>query len=413
MSSVESSLMASPPAQARLAIEADRRPTTLPRFRVALDVNPLLRQRYSGFWTVGAGLLPALFDHERLETAALLCSRKSLDATSAIRGWDGPKNNVVATRTRIRRWERWWHVSSWPPLQHFCGEFDVYHCFHHLMPPTQEVPRVMTVYDLRRYRLPELYPKSKTDTFERALTAADRYMAISHTTKKDLVALLGVPADKIDVTPLGTPDGFAPLDDDARHEVRTWLAGLLGRPVTGYALTIGSNDRRKNLARTVRAFAQARSSLPADFRLVIVGNTPDDGDLETTVADSGCADSIVMTGSLPEKQLRSVVAAADTFLFISLYEGFGLPILEAMASGVPVITSACSSMPEVAGDAALLVDPLDTDEIAERLVELVHDDNLRGRLAQAGLARCRQYTWSRCAQAVIDCYAKVVEEHPR
>ena len=380
---------------------------------VVLDFNPVLRHRYSGFRTYGAGLLDGLVSDPEVSRVTLLCSPDSVSAGEEIPAWHHRKTRVVAPAFRLRRWERWWRLVKWPALQHWCGTFDVYHSVHHLMPPTQGRPRIVTVHDLRRYRLPELYAHSKVALFQRSVAAGDRIIAISHATKTDLVELLGVPEDKIDVVHLATPGGFSPASEAQRERTLGWLSERLGRQVSRYAVTIVSRDARKNLRGTIRGFARARSTLPPGCALVVVGDTPRGEFAGPPAAGSQGAEDVLFTGTLDQEDWIAVLASAEMFLFLSLYEGFGLPMLEAMASGTPVIASNTSSLPEVAGEAALLVDPTDADEIARAVVEIAQDPALRRSLADAGIHRAAAFTWARVATETIACYRRAVEPHPR
>lgn len=381
--------------------------------RIALDFNPALRNRFSGFWTYGVGLLGGLVAAEDVTRIILLFSGSELPLARLVPFWDHPKNQPMPTTIRLRWWERWWRFFPRPRLQRLSGPFDVYHCLHHLMPPTGGCPRVLTVHDLRRYRLPELYRRSKLGLFEQAVAKADRILAVSQSTRSDLIEFLGVAPDRVDVVHLGTPDGFAPIGPDRRRAVLDRLSQRFGRRVGGFAATIGSRDRRKNVGGAVRGFAMAVTKLPGDFRLLVIGNVPEDPQLQAALSDGAVADRVLFAGCLSQEELRCILPAARMFLFLSLYEGFGLPLLEAMASGVPIIASDRSCVPEIVAGAGILVDPQEPDAVAEHIISVAGDDDLHHKLVQAALGRCKDFTWQRTAEQTLACYRKAIAGGPR
>jgi len=373
---------------------------------VVLDFNPVLRTRFSGFWTYGASLLEGLTVRGDVEAISLLAGRQSLAGSSDMPTWGHPKHRLRATRLRMRWWERWWGLCPRPGLENWFGPFDVYHSVHHLMPPTGGRPRVLTVHDLRRYRLGELYGHSRTDAFERAVAAADRIVAVSASTRDDLVELLDVPSDKIDVVHLATPPGFAPADDARRERIAGELRKMFGGQARPYAATISSRDRRKNLPLTVAAFAEARRRLGQDWRLVIIGQRPRGEELDRTLVDCGGDAFVHFTGLASPAHYADLLAGAEMFLFFSLYEGFGLPILEAMASGAPVLAGDNSSLPEVVGDDGVLVDASDPAAATEAIAAMASDAAMRADLRQRGQARAATFTPARLAEGTVACYRR-------
>lgn len=233
----------------------------------------------------------------------------------------------------------------------------------------------------------------------RVARGADRVIAISEAAKRDVVAFLGVPAERVDVTMLGQaePDAVAPAAD-ARER--------LGLPER-YVLSVGTRKEHKNLARLVEAAARVPG-----IALVLAGNpTVLDGRLRAQAARLGV--DLTLLDFVGAADLEALYRAADAFVLPSLNEGFGLPILEAMRRGVPVATSNVSSLPEVAGDAALLFDPRDPAAIAEALVRLLSDSELRARLAQAGPERAAQFTWRATAEATLASYDRALAQRRR
>ncbi|HEX9371605.1 MAG TPA: glycosyltransferase family 1 protein [Roseiflexaceae bacterium] len=291
---------------------------------------------------------------------------------------------------------------------------------------------VVTVHDMGYLRFPEahtptqrLYLRLSTLWSARAAT---RLIAISQATRDDLVRFAGVPPEKIAVIHHGLSDRFRPVTDRTAIDRVLERYGIgdkqTGRPGDGcppapYFLYVGTIQPRKNLAPLIEAFAQleardwrleASDAVPtsspqppaSSLRLVIAGKPGWLTEaIERRAAELGVADRVVFAGYVADDDLPALLSGALAFAFPSLYEGFGLPVLEAMACGAPVLASNTSSLPEVAGDAALLVDPDDTAAIAGGLARLAGDAALRADLRARGLARAATFTWDRCAEETL------------
>jgi glycosyltransferase involved in cell wall biosynthesis len=270
-------------------------------------------------------------------------------------------------------------------------------------PLVRRMRTVVTVHDLGYLRYPEahtaaqrLYLRLSTIWSARA---ASHLIAVSAATRSDLVRLAGVSPDRITVVHHGVAERFRqPVADPARAKA------IVGGDEL-YFLYVGTVQPRKNLARVIEAFADASRRL-ADASiapiLVIAGKRGwlSEG-IARRAAECGVAHRVRFVGYVADDDLPALYREALGFVFPSLYEGFGMPVLEAMACGAPVLTSNSSSLPEVAGDAALMVDPLDTGAIAEGLARLACDAALRQELRQRGYRRAAQFTWDRCAEETL------------
>jgi glycosyltransferase involved in cell wall biosynthesis len=207
------------------------------------------------------------------------------------------------------------------------------------------------------------------------------------------------------------------VDDDDFHPVRdAWLlAAVRERYGIGsrFILYFGGFDLRKNVPRVIEAYARLPEHLRREYQLVVAGRYHNLGhplfpDPRETVRRLGLEGNVVFTGQIREQDKAPLFSAATVFAFPSLYEGFGIPVLEAMACGTPVLTSNLSALPEVAGDAGLLVDPYDTDAIAQGLVDLLDHQERREELARRGLERARRFTWQQVAEQTVRVYRSVV-----
>lgn len=266
--------------------------------------------------------------------------------------------------------------------------------------------KIVTVHDLIYARYPKAHAGIRARGMKmlvpRATRHSDRVITDSHSTRADLMELLHLPPERVDVVPLGigTVKRTAPLPE---AEVRARFK-LDRRPVL---LSVSAKRPHKNLAILIEALAE----IPAERRPVLVlpgYPTPHESELRERASQAGVAGDVRFLGWLSEPELEGIWASASAFVFPSLYEGFGLPVLEAMARGVPVACSNASSLPEVAGDAALLFDPHDRQAIATALERLLDDAALREGLRARGSIRAREFTWQRTASLTLESYARVL-----
>ena len=292
----------------------------------------------------------------------------------------------------------------------------------HVLPLWHPPYSVVTIHDLGYEHFPESHPPMhrrylRLSTLWSAL-AATHLIAVSTVTRNDLVRSYRVPPEKISVVHHGVSSRFRPVDDRAAQAVAQACYGI----TPPYFLYVGTIQPRKNLVRLIEAFARIvnggltigdrsdpDSPLPSVHRpLLVLGGKRGwlTEDIERRASELGVADRVRFTGYIADQDLPALLSGALAFVFPSLYEGFGMPVLEAMACGTPVLTSSTSSLPEIAGDAALLVDPTDTAALATALARLADDTALRADLQQRGLARAARFTWERCAQETLEVICK-------
>jgi glycosyltransferase involved in cell wall biosynthesis len=318
-----------------------------------------------------------------------------------------PPGSLVASTRRLawpgRLLTRAWVTLRRPALPAGLLErLDLVHATSAAVPPTRGRPLVATVHDLAFRHYPEAYPAAGRRYHDRSARIvageAARVLVPSEATARDLAELYGVDRGRVTITPLGVE-----VPDEPDHAGARRLLGELG--VRGpFLLVVGTLEPRKNLPRLLAAFGEVTDELP-DHWLVVVGPVGWGPRLRPTW-DSV---RIKLAGRVGDRLLHALYQAADGLAYPSLYEGFGLPVLEAMANGTPVLTSDCSSLPEVAGGAALLVDPLDRAAIAAGLVRLAGDAALRDRLTEAGRRRAAGFSWRTTAAATWATYREVAE----
>lgn len=301
---------------------------------------------------------------------------------------------------------RLWHRARLPlPVETFVGKVRLFHATDFVLPPTLPCTRtLLTVHDLSFARLPDSATPRLRAYLEavvpRSARRADHILADSAATKADLSALYGIPEAKITVLYSGVSSAFAPVRDSAHQSAVRAKYGIGGSP---YVLSVGTVQPRKNYERLMQAFA----GLPArwaDLKLVIVGGR---GWLEAPIHAQARAlgERVIFTGFAAESDLPALYSGALCLAFPSLYEGFGLPVLEGMACGVPVLTSNVSSLPEVAGDAALMVDPHSVEAIRAGLLTLLEEDSAaRAARIARGYAQAARFTWGVAAQQLKALY---------
>jgi glycosyltransferase involved in cell wall biosynthesis len=280
--------------------------------------------------------------------------------------------------------------------------FDVLFAPNFVPPPTRKGRLVLTVHDLGFRLFPETAPHSTRRwlaRLDRALRQASRVIAVSEATRRDLIDLYSVPEDRLAVVPHGVDhETFRPPPPEAVAAVRSRFA--IDGP---YLLSLGGIEPRKNLPRLLEAFARLSPDLAVC--LVLAGGraawNPEGWDLLRSAIDALPPEvrrRVISTSYVTEEQKVALLGGAEALVYPSLYEGFGLPVLEAMACGTPVLTSNLSALPEVAGDAGLLVDPANTDALVEGIERLLRDDDLRSRLKAAGIERAAGFDWTETAR---------------
>ncbi len=289
---------------------------------------------------------------------------------------------------------------------------DLLHCPYFAAPLTRICPTVVTIHDVIPFVLPEyrgretskMYTTLVSETSKRA----DAIIAVSESSRRDIEATLGIPADKIHVIGNAVHPSYHPIND-------SWLLAAVRERYNiarKYILYFGGFDLRKNVQRIIRAYAALPAALRAEYQLVIAGRLhllghPLYPDPRPLVRELDMGDRIIFTGQIREQDKAPLYSGATVFAFPSLYEGFGMPVLEAMACGAPVITSRVSALPEVVGDAGVLVDPYSEPAITEAMGDLLNSPKKRADLSARGRARSRDFSWRQVAEQTVHVYEQV------
>jgi glycosyltransferase involved in cell wall biosynthesis len=316
--------------------------------------------------------------------------------------------------------DRWLHI-LWQrlrlpvPIQVVTGPLDLFHSPDFVLPPLRRVPAILTVHDLSFLRVPQFFVPGFRQYLEgavsRAVRRARHILADSESTRRDLMELMAVEPERVTVLYPGVEARFQPVQDaEALSQVRARY-DLPER----FVLSVGTLQPRKNFAGLVEAFGcllAAKKDVPGmkDLQLVVVGGR---GwmfeDVVSQVQRLGLAERVHFPGFVDDEDLPALYNLAAAFAFPSWYEGFGLPVLEAMACGVPVIAANNSSLPEVVGEAGLLIDASDTEALAAGLMRLLTDEDLRAKLVPAGRQQASPFNWGRAAQQLLAVYGRFAQ----
>jgi glycosyltransferase involved in cell wall biosynthesis len=384
--------------------------------RIGIDYTAAARQR-AGIGRYTRQLIMALLALESAHRYVIFAAVGGLDTGS----WKLETERLRASSIQFRTlplsddWvARLWHRLRLPiPVETITGPLDIFYSPDFVLPPTRRNTRtLLTVHDLSFLHYPRHFvPKLVhylSQVVPRSVARADRVLADSEATRADLIAHLGTPPEKVKVLYSGVGARFRPEKEPGEGECLRARYGLGDRP---YVLSVGTLQPRKNYIRLIQAFSQLadlQTCRLENLQLLIAGG-PGWLYQDIFAAAEKHGDRVRILGFVDDADLPSLYRNAALFAFPSLYEGFGLPVLEAMACGVPVVCSDASSLPEVAGDAALLVHPFDADGLSDAMARVLEDADLRLEMVACGLAQAAQFNWERAARQLLDTFDAVRE----
>jgi glycosyltransferase involved in cell wall biosynthesis len=371
--------------------------------RIGIDCTAALRQgggigRYTG------GLVQALARLDRQnEYVLFVAGRPSgplLELSSA-----HPNFHLKAAPLSDRFFNIIWQRLRLPlPVEAFSGPLDIFHSPDFVLPPLRRARAILTVHDLSFMRVPQCADPALraylSQAVPRSISRADHVLADSQSTRRDLIELLAVPADKITVVPAGVGDNFRRVTDEERLAYVRRRYELTPRFILG----LSTLEPRKNFVGLIRAFARLSASGYAGDLVIAGGRGWMYEPIFAEVEQQKLAGRVHFPGFVADADLPALYTLADLLAFPSFYEGFGLPVLEAMACGTPVICADNSSLPEVAGEAALMVGAGDTEALVEGMRRLLADEELRRQLVQRGLAQVKNFTWQEAARKLLAVY---------
>jgi glycosyltransferase involved in cell wall biosynthesis len=279
-------------------------------------------------------------------------------------------------------------------------------------PPFPPCPVVVSIHDLSFEHLPETFNRRSRAqlrlTVRRSARNARRVLALSEHARQDIISTYKISPKRVTAIPIGTAPHFRPVTDEKELQLVRHTYGIAGN----YILSVGSIQPRKNLGRLAQAYARLRNRLPEKElpQLVIVGKRAWlYRETLREIEQLRTGDCVIITGYVPERDLPALYSGATCFVYPSYFEGFGLPPLEAMKCGAPVITGDRTSLPEVVGDAGVLVDPFDVDAIASAIHSVVTDSKLRSELKSRSLNRARMFDWRETAKRTLEVYREAAD----
>lgn len=379
---------------------------------IACDATPILTQR-SGIGVYAYNLIGSLKGLLPNPTFKLYSCRHFLSGTQegSHPFHDDPKTIIYPPlRIPTNLLHLSWHLTGWPSIESITGDTDIVHGLSYAIPPSCHAKKVLTIYDLTFITHPDTHPfirKTLLPHFVRkSIDASDAVIAISEHTKQDIVNTFSVDEKKITVTPLGVDHAlFRPIDDPVR------ISDTLKKYAISkdYLYYLGTIEPRKNIDVLLDAFLLVKERTKADVQLVLSGRVgwKVDSLMERihALVDSG---DVIYTGYIPEEEAACLYNGAEMFVYPSQYEGFGIPLAEAMACRCPVIASDSSSLPEVVGDAGLLVEPNNAEALAEAIMTILGDRGLKEELARRAVRQAGRFTWDRTARITADIYTSLL-----
>ena len=311
-----------------------------------------------------------------------------------------PAHKKSSFKIKPPRWLR-------QPLLNWQCHNKIFHGPNYFIPPSAD-KGVITIHDLSVFKFPETHPADRVAQFERqfnvSVARASHLITDSEATRFEVIKYLGWSAEKITAVPLGVSDSFAPQSADIVESCLHRYGLVYGE----YTLCISTLEPRKKIERLLSAYQTLPSAVLNRCPLILVGSSGWLSEaLQAEIARLSTQGWLKYLGFVPQSDLPSLYAGARAFVYPSIYEGFGLPVLEAMASGIPVVASPFTSLPEVTQGAALLVDPDDVDALASAIHRSLTDENWRQKAISSGLAVAQTFSWDRCANQTIKVYQSI------
>lgn len=366
--------------------------------RVGIDIGPLAGER-TGVGNYCYFLVKHLLQQARHEYVGLCTAM----GQPQLNGLPLPYRRIaLPTRVLYRAWDKF----GVPRVDARLGGVEVYHATNYVLPPARRAKRVVTVHDLAFLAVPELCSPKIAEMFGKNIgrycREADAILVYSESTKRDLRRFLDVEEEKIFATPMAVDAAFTPVEkEEAKEHVRAKYG--IADP---FLLFVSTLEPRKNVVGLLEIFARVANDFP--HKLVMIGSVGWNAQpIFDAITRLGIGERVMRPGYVPHSELPMFYSAADAFVFPTHYEGFGLPLLEALACGCPVVASDNTSVPEVTGDAALRAAADDVDAQVENVRQVLTEDALRAELIEKGVAQAKLFSWDRCAADTAAVYEHV------
>ena len=377
--------------------------------KVVIDATCLVLNPFSGLSEVVHNLLLHLPHVDANNQFALFMNyfRSSNPKTEVF--YPGTVNQVCRVPRKLMAW--WWKFNK-PSIDLYLKGTDIYHSLHIQIPPTKQIKTVLTVHDCRYLAHPELYMFQEIEKYRQQMSTSlkrvDMVTTVSEFTRQEVIHHFSFPKDRIRMI----HNGFTPIQIEEGHNQEKIKRFIENKNLPkSYLLYAGVLDPRKNIGRLIEAIAQCRMETENFPELLIAGISFGDwarSKYGARAKELGIFDYIHLCGAVEKDILAGLIQKAHVLCYPSLYEGFGFPPLEAMSLGVPVLAGKSSSIPEIVGLAACLVDPLNVEEIAQGLHKVVFDSDYRREIIDLGYQQINNYSWRKAAREYINLYKDVI-----
>ncbi|UQZ83958.1 D-inositol 3-phosphate glycosyltransferase [Paenibacillus konkukensis] len=374
--------------------------------KIIMDASPLVSRKTGiGYYTLNLVQHLAMYKQIKLNLAI-----NGVRPSHSIPTDLGDISKILLPYDKLRSMNVHSRIYNLLKVEYAASNFDIFHGVNFHVWPTLSAKKIVTFHDLAFIKYPELMPKEIVKHHKKwaihSLYNSDFVITVSQSVRQEIIDHFNYNPEKIACTPLAASGRF--FQRNSKEELSK-IKSKYKLP-DSFFLYVGTIEPRKNILRLIEAFDLARKDFEFDQKLVLVGSKGIEFEkILQKINELNLLDQVIIAGYVEENDLPLIYNIADVFIYVSLYEGFGLPILEAMQSGLPVITSNLSSMPEVAGAAALLVNPFDTLSIAGAIAMLSQDANLRTRLSEQSLQQAGKFSWSLTAFQTFDIYNKVLK----
>lgn len=371
--------------------------------KIGIDARGITWYHGTGIGTYTENILKNLFEIDKTNKYHIYWSGNNYNS------FENKNSKIIMTSKRHQRFFQ----QHYFPENLINEEIDLYHVPQNGIGITAQIhcPKVVTIHDLIPYIMPETVGRGYLNKFLKEMpfiiNNSQGILTVSEYSKKDILKFFPIDESKIFVTHLAANKDFKPMDKEKCKEIIKNKFNI-NNP---FILYLGGFSDRKNVHSLIEAFSKVYNQLNKDYRLVILGSYRDSSQkLIKLVEKFKMASKIIFAGFVDQVDLPVFYNAADAFVYPSLYEGFGLPPLEAMNCGTPVITSNTTSIPEVVGDAGLLINPYDISSLTDSIGKLINNESLRNELSKKGLERSKEFTWRKTAKKTLQAYTKIAEQ---
>lgn len=378
---------------------------------VGIDISALTIKR-TGVGNYSLSVLESLLSLDKKNNYVLFAfvfSGESFIRESSLVKFPNVKLKIYRTHRGFLR--RLWHFIPFISADYFYKGIDFLHLSDIFYLPTRRIPTLATIYDLTPSLFPYYHYQRNIEFHNRRnefITKHSRLViTLSQNSKKDINNVLGIPTSKIRVVPGAISEKYYPIKN------RTLIQKVLKKyhlKKRQYFLFIGTIEPRKNIEGILHAYAKIRNQLKSPFKVVIIGEKAWGWkNLQKNIRKLNLEKEILVTGYVPDADVVPIINGAKIFIYPSFYEGFGLPVLEAMACGIPVISSNTSSLPEVIGDSGFMVHPNDHDKLASYMLQITYDAKLHAELSKKALERAKLFSWKSSAKKTLKIYGEMKE----